>query len=133
MTSYNARRSPKVVVPQPERVRYPGPAGFGWLDARLHKQSWLALLTPEDIAAYTFLCLVANRQGVSWYRRDRIRQALGLSEKLLWRALRRLDALDLIAYRPFGRHASDGFHQVLSLPLDGPPEAMPWLDDDDLP
>lgn len=103
------------------------------MDARLHKQGWLGLLTPEDIAAYTFLCLVANQQGVSWYRRDRIRQALGIREDALWLALRRLDALDLVAYRPYSRHSSDGFHQVLSLPPQGPPKTMPWLDDEDLP
>ena len=101
-----------------------------WLDARLHRQEWLALLTAEDIATYVFMCLVANPQGVSWYRRDRIQQALGCSEDALWGALRRLYALDLVAYRPFGPHASDGFHQVLSLPEQGPPEVMPWLDDD---
>lgn len=133
MTSRKTASSPRVVVPRPEQVRRPGPGGYGWLDARLHKQGWLALLTPEDIAAYTFLCLVANRQGVSWYRRDRIRQALGIGEEAVWLALRRLYALDLVAYRPFSRHASDGFHQVLSLPPQGPPEAMPWPDDEDLP
>jgi hypothetical protein len=122
-----------VVVPRPERLRRPGPAGFGWLDARLHRQGWLALLTPEDLATYTFLCLVANPQGVSWYRRDRIRQALGIGEDALWLALRRLTALDLVAYRPFGPHASDGFHQVLALPPLGPPETMPSLEGDDLP
>ncbi len=133
MTSRNAKRSPKVVVPLPERVRRPGPAGFGWLDARLHKQKWLTLMTPDDVAAYTFLCLVANRQGVSWYRRDRIQQALAISEDSLWLALRRLYALDLVAYRPFGRYASDGFHQVLSLPPQGAPEFMPWVEHEDLP
>ena len=125
--------SPRVVLPDPARVRRPGPCGFGWLDARLHRQGWLALLTPEDLAVYTFLCLVADRQGVSWYRRDRIRNALGIAEDMVWLALRRLQALDLIAYRPFGRHASDGFHQVLALPPDGPPEAMPWLEDEGRP
>ncbi|MEJ2719494.1 MAG: hypothetical protein P8182_20575, partial [Deltaproteobacteria bacterium] len=33
------------------------------------------------IAVYLFLCLVANQQGVSWYRRDRIREALNLGEE----------------------------------------------------
>jgi len=111
-------------------MRRPGPGGFGWLDARLHKQGWLALLTPEDIATYTFLCLVANQQGVSWYRRDRIRKALGISEDAIWLALKRLYALDLIAYSPFSQHASDGFHQVLSLPPQGPPDTMPGLEGD---
>ena len=85
------------------------------------------------LRAVAFLCLVANRQGVSWYRRDRIRQALGIGDDTVWLALRRLYALDLVAYRPFGRHASDGFHQVLSLPSQGPPEVMPWPGDEDLP
>jgi hypothetical protein len=97
------------------------------MDARLHKQGWLERLAPEDIAAYAFLCLVANKQGVSWYRRDRIRQATGIREDMLWQSLKRLYSLDLVAYRPFGEHASDGFHQVLSLPTQGPPEAFSFL------
>lgn len=129
MTRPTAIRSARVVVPRPDRVRRMGPSGFGWLDARLHKQGWLGLLTPDDVATYSFLCLVANQQGISWYRRDRIQQALGIHEDALWHALKRLYALDLVAYRPFGRHASDGFHQVLSLPTEGPPEELPWVAD----
>jgi hypothetical protein len=124
MTNQKTTRSKTVVVPRPERVRHPGREGFGWLDARLHKQGWLAQLTPDDLAAYTFLCLVANQQGVSWYRRDSIRECLGIDENALWVALRNLDELDLVAYRPFGRHASEGFRQVLSLPPQGPPEGI---------
>ena len=45
----------------------------------------------------------------------------GMNEEQVHLALRRLYELDLVAYRPFSRHASDGFHQVLSLPPDGPP------------
>ncbi len=40
-------------------------AGFGWLDARLWRDGWLEVLTAEDLAVYAFLCLVADRQGVS--------------------------------------------------------------------
>jgi hypothetical protein len=127
MANQKSSRAPRVIVPRPERVRRPGPSGFGWLDARLHKQGWLERLAPEEIAVYAFLCLVADKQGVSWYRRDRIRQALGLGEDVLWRSLERLCSLDLVAYRPFGEHASDGFHQVLSLPPEGPPEVFPLL------
>ena len=130
MSARNARRSTRAVVPRPERVRRPGPGGFGWLDARLHRQGWLALLTPDDLAVYAFLCLVANQQGVSWYRRDRIREALAMGDDALWLALRRLYALGLVAYRPFSQHASEGFHQVLSLPPQGPPEVLPWMDED---
>lgn len=131
MTKPGPTRSPRVIVPRPERIRRPGPSGFGWMDARLHKQGWLERLAPEDTAVYAFLCLVANKQGVSWYRRDRIRQALGIREDSLWQSLERLYSLDLVAYRPFGEHASDGFHQVLSLPQQRPREMFPWMGNPD--
>lgn len=95
-------------------------SGFGWVDARLLKDGWLTVLRPEEVAVYLFLCLVANPQGVSWYRRDRIREALNLGEEETRRALARLCELDLLAYLPFGRYDSEGFRQVLSLPSPGP-------------
>ena len=108
------------------RVRALGNAtGFGWLDARLFRDGWLEVLTAEDLAVYALLCLVADRQGMSWYRQDRIRAALGLAERSVWQALGRLEALDLVAYRPFHVHASEGFRQVLSVPTGGPsPERL---------
>jgi hypothetical protein len=119
--NYKQKTDPRVIVPKPNRMRQLCKQGFGWLDARLHKQGWLAILNPAEIAAYTFLCLVANPQGVSWYRRDRIQDAMCIHEHALRQALRHLYDLDLLAYKPFSRYASDGFHQVLSLPNAGPP------------
>lgn len=111
------------VVPRPERVRRLGPGvAFGWIDARFHREGWLEALTPSALAAYVFLCLAADREGVSFYRRDRIGRALGLDDDAeVARALRRLRDLDLVGYAPFSAHAVDGFHQVLSLPTGGPP------------
>ena len=120
----NRRRSEslRVVVPEPGRVRSLGAtAGFGWLDARLWRDGWLATMSPQDLAVYAFLCLVADRQGVSSYRRDRIRAALELDERVVWQALGRLERLGLVAYRPFDVHASEGFWQVLAVPTGGPP------------
>lgn len=128
------RKSARVVVPELGRVRALGEAaGFGWLDARLLRDGWLEVLTAEDLAVYAFLCLVADRQGVSWYRRDRIRAALGLGEQAVWHALARLDALGLVAYRPFHEHASEGFRQVLAVPAGGPPPFVGLLDAGDEP
>ena len=110
------RRSYRVVIPRPERMRQLRSSTFGWVDSKLLTEGWLAAMRPEEIAVYLFLCLVANQQGVSWYRRDRIRDALNLSEDETRRALARLCELDLIAYTPFSRHDSEGFRQVLSLP-----------------
>ena len=122
MTDFKQQKSdPRVIVPKPNRMRLLSRQGFGWLDARLHKQGWLATMTPDEIATYTFLCLVANPQGISWYRKDRIRAAMCIHEHHLHQALHNLYDLDLVAYKPFSRYASDGFHQVLSLPQDGPP------------
>ena len=113
-------RSYRVVIPRPERMRRFASSGFGWVDARLLKDGWMTVLKPEEIAVYLFLCIVANQQGISWYRRDRIRGALNLGEEETRRALSRLCELDLLAYLPFGRYDSEGFRQVLSLPSSGP-------------
>jgi len=113
--------NPRVIVPRPQRVRRIGRHGFGWLDARLHLSGWLELLTPEALSVYTFLCLAANREGVSWYRKDRLAQILGLSAAVLHQSLERLMRLELVAYQPFHRHASDGFYQVLEIPQGEPP------------
>ena len=74
------------------------------------------MMQPKEAAVYLFLCLVANRQGISWYRRDRIREALNLHETEVSEALKRLCDLDLVAYLPFSRYDSCGFWQVLSVP-----------------
>jgi hypothetical protein len=116
-----------VIVPRPDRVRRMGQTGFGWLDAGLLGGGWLDALATEELAVYAFLCLVADRQGVSWYRRRRIGDALGLPEPEVHAALKRLRELDLVAFAPFRHGAFDGFHQVLSLPAGGPPSLMEQL------
>lgn len=122
-----AQAGRRVVVPRPERARRLGPGvAFGWLDARLARDGWLEALPPAAIAVYAFLCLAADRQGVSFYRRDRIGRALGLDDQEVARALARLRELDLVAFAPFSPHAVDGFHQVLTVPAGGPP-APPLL------
>lgn len=120
MASRRAKQCKRVIVPRQDRVRRIGRFGFGWIDARIHKHGWMEVIGPDAMAVYTFLCLAADRNGVSWYRRDRIQHALGMGEDAARRALGRLRELDLVAYQPFSRHASDGFHQVMSLPECGP-------------
>lgn len=117
----------RVVVPRPERVRRLGPGvAFGWLDARLARDGWLEALSPAAVAVYAFLCVAADRHGVSFYRRDRIGRALGLDDQEVARALARLRELDLVAFAPFSPLAVDGFHQVLTVPA-GKPPASPLL------
>lgn len=109
------------MTPRPDRVRALRGVRFGWLDARLMREGWLRATSLESIAAYVFLCLAADREGVSFYRRARIGAELGLDEQQVVRALDELRALDLVAYAPFHAGAPDGFHQVLGLPAGAAP------------
>ncbi len=118
------RRRP-VVVPRPDRVRSLAGTSFGWEAAALWRDGWLAVLTPQAAKAYMFLCLVADRRGISFYRRDRISRALDLDVQELHAALAQLEELDLVAYRPFRPGAVDGYRQVLSVPAGGPVSFLP--------
>jgi hypothetical protein len=117
----------RVVVPRPDRVRNLDRVAFGWLDARLRHDGWFGAMTPQTLAVYAFLCVVADRHGVSFYRRERIARELGLDAAETTASLARLCELDLVAYAPFRPRAVDGFHQVLSLPAGGPPATLAGL------
>lgn len=119
------RRNRRIVVPCLDRVRSLDGTAFGWIDARIHHDGWLRVLTPEALAVYAFLCLAADRRGVSFYRRDRIAREFGLDDVDVRAALTRLRDLDLVGYTPFRPGAADGFWQVLSLPPGGPDPAFP--------
>jgi hypothetical protein len=94
---------------------------FGWIDARLFFEGWLDRLNPEALSVYALLCLVADREGVSFYGRRRMAAALGMPAENLRSALLLLLRLGLIAFAPFAPGATEGFFQVLSLPPEGPP------------
>ncbi len=106
---------PRPTPPWPDLVRHPvGP--FGWLDARLLLEDWLARLGPEAIAVLVLLALAADRRGASFYGRERMSMALGLSRQEVDRALDRLLELSLVAHRPWRDGLSDGVWQLLPLP-----------------
>jgi hypothetical protein len=116
------------MVPRPDRVRTLRGTPFGWLDARLLRGGWLRVLSLEALAVYVFLSLAADRAGVSYYRRARIGEELGLDDQQVFRALRDLRERELVAYAPFHSGAPDGYHQVLALPS-AAPAPLPWLED----
>jgi len=120
MSTSGAKRGRRAVALRPDRVRRLGGTAFGWIDARLKHDGWLGALPPHALGVYAFLCLAADREGVSWHTRARIGAALGLDDGCVWRALEVLEALDLVAYEPFSTHAADGWRQVLSVPPGGP-------------
>lgn len=116
----NGRRPPPE-PPRPDLVRRPpstagGGGGFGWLEDRLLHAGWLARIGPEAAAVLVLLALAADRNGVSYYRRETMVGLLGMSRESVDRALGRLQDLDLVAHRPWGRTQADGVWQVLPVP-----------------
>lgn len=113
---------PRPAPPRPDLVRAPAGA-FGWLDARLVREGWLTRVGAEATAVLAFLAIVADRQGVSFYGRDRIAVALDLDRGRVDRALERLLGERLVAFRPWRPGGQDGVWQVLPMPPPAPPRA----------
>lgn len=101
--------------PCPDLVHKPN-GRFGWLDARLLREDWLARLGAEACAVLTFLALAADHQGASWWGRDRMARALSIPRPALDRALKRLLDLQLVAHRPWNPKHVDGVWQLLPVP-----------------
>lgn len=101
--------------PHPELVRRPlGP--FGWLDAALVRDRWLAELGPHAVAVLVLLAVAADRRGASFYSRDRMAAALGMNRHEVDRALARLLDHRLVAHRPWRHGRADGVWQLLPVP-----------------
>lgn len=105
----------KTPIPRPDRIRRIH-GTFSWLDHRLKRDGHLEKLSRDELALYTFLVLVADHNGISFYRLEKICQFLDYME---WpdfhQARKGLIAADLIAFQPFGPNQANGFYQVLSL------------------
>jgi hypothetical protein len=67
-------RKPRYAIPQPQRVRRIE-SSFAWIDHRLLRKGYLAVLTPGEQSLYLFLVLAADRHGVSFYRKTSCRQS----------------------------------------------------------
>jgi hypothetical protein len=110
--------------PRPDAIRQPQ-TGFGWLDARLLRDRWLPDLGADAVAVLAFLALAADRNGVSFYARDRMAVELGIDVPRLDKALDRLREVGLIAHRPWRRGRRDGVWQLLDVPVSQVPERKP--------
>lgn len=103
--------------PRPDFVREPA-GSFGWIEDRLLHEGYLARLGAEGSAVLALLSLAADRRGASFYGRSRMAERLGMSRGQIDEGLRRLLALDLVAFRPWQPGASDGVWQLLPVPAD---------------
>jgi hypothetical protein len=97
-----------VKILRPNRVRMIEKP-FAWIPFRLLTDGLLGNLSIHAKALYFFLCLVADRDGVSFYGDKRIQMLLHFETADLGEARAQLIDNDLVAY--------DGrIYQVLSLP-----------------
>lgn len=100
--------------PHPDLVRRPQ-APFGWLEAHLLHDRWLARLGPDATAVLLLLALAADRRGASFFSRARMADALGLDLDRVDRALDHLLELQIVDLRPWRPGIRDGVWQILPL------------------
>lgn len=108
---------PRYHIPQPQRLRRIV-GSFAWIDHRLLRHGYLAVMTQQEQSLYLFLTLVADRHGVSFYRQEKICDLLGLDAQAFAVARDRLVELQLLAFEPYSVTSPNGFYQVL--PVDRP-------------
>lgn len=108
-------RRPPPVPPRPDLERRPEGA-FGWLDAALLHDGWLAEAGPHAAAVLVLLALAADRRGASFFGRGRMAEVLRMSRHEVDHALQRLVDLGLVALRPWRSSGVDGVWQLLPVP-----------------
>ncbi len=112
-------KKPRLPPPRPDLIRRPA-GRFGWLEDRLLREDWLSRLGPQGTSVLVLLALAADRNGASFYGRDRMAQRLGMGRQDVDQALKRLLDLRLVAHRPWRQGHPDGIWQLLPLPPSQP-------------
>jgi hypothetical protein len=103
---------PSYCIPQPQRLRRIEKS-FAWIDHRLLRNGFLQVMTHQDQSLYLFLALAADRNGVSFYRKEKICDLLGLDFAAFEVARNRLIDMRLLAFEPYSALTVNGFYQVL--------------------
>jgi hypothetical protein len=111
---------PTYRIPQPHRVRRIEPGcSFAWIDHRLLRSGFTPVMTHQDQSLYLFLSLAADRNGVSFYRKEKVCDILSLDFGVFEVARDRLINMGLLAFQPYSALSVNGFYQLL--PVDGHP------------
>jgi hypothetical protein len=105
---------PNYCIPQPQRLRRIEHS-FTWIDHRLLGNGYLAVMTHQDQSLYLFLALVADRNGVSFYRKEKICDLLGLDFGAFEVARDRLIDLGLLAFQSYSALTVNGFYHLLPI------------------
>jgi len=104
----------KYHIPQPQKIRRIK-GSFAWVDHRLLRNGYLSVATHQDLVLYLFLVLAADRNGVSFYRKEKICDTLNLDFRQFEVARDRLIDLKLIAFESYTVLSPNGYYQVLPI------------------
>ena len=106
-------------IPQPQNIRKIK-SSFAWIDHRLLRNGFLQVMTHQDMAMYLFLVLAADRNGVSFYRKEKICDALSFDFRQFEIARDRLINLKLVAFEAYTALSPNGYYQVLPIESKAP-------------
>jgi len=109
----------KYHIPQPKNIRNIK-SSFAWIDHRLIRNGFLEVMTHQDMVLYLFLILVADKNGVSFYRKEKICQAVSLDYNQFEIAKDRLINMNLIAFEGYSVLSSNGYYQILPVETKAP-------------
>jgi len=104
----------KYHIPQPQNTRNIKDS-FAWIDHRLIRNGFVKVMTHQDMVLYLFLVLVADRNGVSFYRKEKICEAVSLDFSQFEIAKDRLINMTLIAFESYSALSPNGYYQVLPI------------------
>ena len=79
------------------------------------RNGFMETMTHQDITLYLFLILVADKNGVSFYRKEKICQAISLDFSQFEIAKDRLIDMKLIAFEGYSVLSPNGYYQVLPI------------------
>jgi hypothetical protein len=109
----------KYHIPQPQKIRNIK-GSFAWIDHRLMRNGFIEVMTHQDLALYTFLILAADRNGVSFYRKEKICEAVSLDFSQFEIARDRLINMKLVAFEGYSVLSPNGYYQVLPIESKAP-------------
>ena len=109
----------KYHIPQPKNIRNIK-GSFAWIDHRLIRNGFVEIMTHQDMVLYLFLVLVADKNGVSFYRKEKICEAVSLDYSRFEIAKDRLVNMNLIAFESYSVLSPNGYYQILPIENNAP-------------
>jgi hypothetical protein len=109
----------KYHMPQPQKIRKIQ-GSFAWIDHRLVRNGYLQVMTHDDMVLYLFLIMAADRNGVSFYRKEKICKAVSLDFSQFEIARDRLVNMKLVAFEGYSVLSPNGYYQILPIEAKAP-------------